>query len=104
MESISATFAENYIDDVWEKIKKAPVEVFRDGIPVAVIMSPAYYRQMEQNRRRLGRPRRFGLLSDKLRDTDVNDLLSVDVSEALLGYGRASLDPPCEVSTIIPPA
>jgi prevent-host-death family protein len=81
METISATFAKNNFGEVWEKAKNGPVDVSRYGIPVAVIMSPECYGEMEQNRRRLGRPHQFGLLSDTLREIDANELLSVDVSE-----------------------
>lgn len=86
METISATFAKNNIGEVWEKAKKGPVEVLRDGIPVAIIMSPEYYQELERNRRRLGRPRRFGLLADKLKNSDVNGLLNVDVGEMFKDY------------------
>jgi prevent-host-death family protein len=86
MTHVTATFAKNNLGEIWEMAKKGPVEVLSNGNPVAVVLSPEEFARLRDPGKKLGRPRRFGLLADKLSDLDIDALLNVDVSEAFKDY------------------
>ena len=82
MAQITATYAKNNLDRVWEMAQQEPVEVTSNGAPVAFILSPDEYSRLCQRQTRIGRPRRIGLLSKEFADFDTDALLNVDVTEA----------------------
>lgn len=82
MVHITATYAKNNLGAVWKLVKTEPVEVQRNGVPIAVILSTEEYRRLVLPSVRLGRPRRFGLLAAQSRGFDTDALLRVDVSDA----------------------
>ena len=86
MTSVTATFAKNNIGDVWEMAKLEPVEVRSNGIPVAFIVSPEHFQDLNLKRHRLGRRRRLGLLSREFEGVDWKALLDTDVTEAFSEY------------------